>query len=153
MDEKRQEFVPKEEASVLPKYLDNVDAELEGHLVTIPVVQDEEFKAETVEKKEILDYGDEGEAHTQVHIHTHVHTRAHTYTHAHTHTLINLVPPPPSLVLPYFFSNRPNNRLCPPLGFTPFLLPAYEIMDSPPAGPQRRTHTKMYTLSWCTPQL
>ena len=72
MDEKRQEFVPKEEASVLPKYLDNVDAELEGHLVAIPVVQDEEFKAETIEKKEILNYGDEGEEHTHTHTHTHV---------------------------------------------------------------------------------
>ena len=56
----RQEFVPNEEASVLPKYLDNVDAELEGHLVTIPVVHDTEFRAGTIEKKEILDYGDEG---------------------------------------------------------------------------------------------
>ena len=67
MDVKRQEFVPKEEASVLPKYLDNVDAELEGHLVAIPVVQDTEFKEETVEKKERLDFGDEGKLRTRVH--------------------------------------------------------------------------------------
>ena len=57
----RQEFVPREEASVLPQYLDNVDAELEGHLVTIPVVHDKEFKAGKMERREILDYGDEGE--------------------------------------------------------------------------------------------
>ena len=67
MDEKRQEFVPKEEASMLSKYLDNVDAELEGHLVAIHVLQDAEFKAETVEKKEILDFGDEGKLYTHAH--------------------------------------------------------------------------------------
>ena len=88
MDETRQEFVPKEEASVLPKYLDNVDAELEGHLVAIPVVQDTEFKAETVKKKEILDFGDEGKRIHSMHKHTHTETN----TQVHTRTRILTAP-------------------------------------------------------------
>ena len=59
-DEKRQEFVPKEEASVLPKYLDNVDAEIEGTLVTFPIVKDDGFNTNNIKRIGILDFGDEG---------------------------------------------------------------------------------------------
>ncbi len=59
----KKEFIPGQEASVLPQYLDNINKETEGDLVNLPFSEDEDFKIDGIRREKISDFGDEGEHH------------------------------------------------------------------------------------------
>ena len=61
VDEEKQEFIPGQEASVLPQYLDNINKETEGDLVQLPFSQEDSFRIEEIRREEIRDFKDEGQ--------------------------------------------------------------------------------------------
>ena len=60
--EEKQEFIPGQETSVLPQYLDNINKETEGDLVHLPFSQDDSFKIQEIRREEIKDFNDEGQS-------------------------------------------------------------------------------------------